>query len=200
MKMHYDVPDTYRPFYTDEIKNQEYSTLPEFEFADALNQYIRKYSLRCDRVETDQKQFSPYDNHVIEYNYTILEAGHIICKIEIEKKIHDTFDEYPRPPLRWPYWSFLSRKVMKECMGPTDVYVLYTGDNYNDIFWASFVKIRTYCKPYGKGYCDTYHRAPIYKQFVSRKLMNLANYIITLQNNEMFSSDDARQKALGDFF
>jgi len=197
--MHYDVPELYRSFYTDEIKNQTYSTIKEFEFADLLNSYVRRYDLICERVDSDKKQFSPYDNHVAEYNYNILERGKIICKIELEEKIHDTFDRFPKPPIRWPYWSFLARKIDKGVLGDTDVYVLYSGNDFNNIFWASFVKIRTNCKKSGRNYCDSYFRAPIKKQFVNTKLMNLANYIITLKEDGVYSTDTARQKTLGCF-
>jgi hypothetical protein len=195
----YDIPNTYRNFYTDEIKNQNYSTLPEFEFSDNLNNYLRKFSLHCERVQSDQKQYSPYDAHVVEFNYNILDAGRIICKIEIEEKSHDIFDKFPLPPERWPYWSFLARKVDKTCLGDTDVYVLYKRDNYQNIFWASFVKIRANCFIIGKDRFNRYYRAPITKKFVSSRLVNLANYIITLKEVGKYSAQVASQKTLDGF-
>ncbi len=95
-------------------------------------------------VRRSRDRYGP-DLNVWGFNFETLERRNLICKVEVECKVKDAFEEYPDPPHRWYRWSFLGRKVDNDTFGPEDVYLLCNKWPHKRCFWATFASIRTNC-------------------------------------------------------
>jgi len=123
--------------------NAGYSHDPEFVVAAKLNALFIHDGIRAERpVGRDRAKFSPQDVIVHTYDRRSLTFGKEICKIDVERKPNDVFEEYPSPPRRWHSWSFLARKVDKASNRDQDVYILVDREISDRVFWITYGAIR----------------------------------------------------------
>ena len=115
----------------------------EFVVAANINAKIATSGVIADRpVGVNSEMYSPQDIYVKTFDMGSCTFGLDICKIDVECKQTDEFVEFPFPPTRWSYWSFLSRKVEKKTNRDHDVYVLVDKKNSLRIFWITYGSIR----------------------------------------------------------
>lgn len=122
----------------------------EFAIGCILNSQLCNYGMRSRRVLGDP--YSLYDLEVMEYNFTTLNYGNLVCRIDLESKP----DIFPKSgiPKRWVRGvSFLQRKTKKEINYSRDVYLLHDSrPNYPRVIWAPYKTIRDYGEVDNRGF------------------------------------------------
>lgn len=170
--------------------NAGYSHDPEFVVAAKLNALFIHDGIRAERpVGRDRAKFSPQDVIVHTYDRRSLTFGKEICKIDVERKPNDVFEEYPSPPRRWHSWSFLARKVDKASNRDQDVYLLVDREISDRIFWITYGAIRGHFSLITEVdewlVQDRYYRTPIDSQVaVQRGYSTLCQYIVGLRDGK----------------
>ena len=163
-------------------KNIEYDHKSEFMIESYLNRFLIYDGYLIRRAEDN---YAP-DLDVWCFNFENLKRNFILCRIEVEQKINDSFEEYPYPPSHWPYWSFLGRKIDdKKQFKDYDVYILCNKYPHNKIFWITFENIRFLCERWIKipnNRNEIYYRTKIDDPCFNVKFgyKGLAEYLINL--------------------
>lgn len=110
------------------------------------NRLIRKGIVAVRPIGEMSQMYSPQDIYIKTFDLNSCTYGFDICKIDVERKENDTFDDFPFPPRRWIDWSFLGRKVDKDSNRDYDVYLLVDKNNSQNIFWITYGSIHQHYK------------------------------------------------------